>query len=200
MPVIDGTGLAGTFSNKRELTQAVTAALMRWEQLPTISRFAENTAAFIHDLEPDALATAGGDNTYVRMNILTSVGVRDREKTPRVVKEMTEIVAPAVGDPSLAERTWVLTRSSAAGYGAGGVRVNAVAASPDFTEDAKSTDALAKTTLLDRGAQPEEIAETIAFLAPPRACYITGATIAAGGPHRRLTPPLLTSPQTGKRS
>ena len=74
-----------------------------------------------------------------------------------------------------------MTRSWAAEYGASGVRVNAVAPGPVFTEGAKSTDALAKTTLLNRGAQPEEIAETIAFLASSRAAYITGATIAVDG-------------------
>jgi NAD(P)-dependent dehydrogenase (short-subunit alcohol dehydrogenase family) len=40
---------------------------------------------------------------------------------------------------------------------------------------------LAPTTLLGRGAQPEEIADVIAFLSTPRARYVTGATIAVDG-------------------
>jgi NAD(P)-dependent dehydrogenase (short-subunit alcohol dehydrogenase family) len=74
-----------------------------------------------------------------------------------------------------------MTRSWAAEYGDDGIRVNAVAPGPVFTEGAKNTIALGKTTPLNRGAQPEEIAETIAFLASPRASYITGATIAVDG-------------------
>jgi NAD(P)-dependent dehydrogenase (short-subunit alcohol dehydrogenase family) len=37
------------------------------------------------------------------------------------------------------------------------------------------------TTLLARAAQPGEIAGLIAFLASPKASYITGAVIAADG-------------------
>ncbi|HEY3715809.1 MAG TPA: SDR family oxidoreductase [Jatrophihabitantaceae bacterium] len=51
------------------------------------------------------------------------------------------------------------------------VRVNAVAPGPVFTAGATEDriTALGNTTLLNRAAQPEEIAETIAFLASPRA-------------------------------
>jgi hypothetical protein len=37
MPMIDVTARAGTFSNKRELTPALTAALMRSDQVPTMA-------------------------------------------------------------------------------------------------------------------------------------------------------------------
>jgi hypothetical protein len=66
---------------------------MRWEQVPGIPWFVDNTAAFVHDLEPNALATSGGDSNYVRVEVLTPVGVLDRDKKLGVVKERTEIVA-----------------------------------------------------------------------------------------------------------
>jgi meso-butanediol dehydrogenase/(S,S)-butanediol dehydrogenase/diacetyl reductase len=39
--------------------------------------------------------------------------------------------------------------------------------------------ALGATTLLDRGAEPEEIAEVIAFLASPAAAYVSGHVLVA---------------------
>jgi NAD(P)-dependent dehydrogenase (short-subunit alcohol dehydrogenase family) len=42
-------------------------------------------------------------------------------------------------------------------------------------------DTLGATTALKRPAEPEEIAEFVAFLASDRASYITGATLAVDG-------------------
>jgi NAD(P)-dependent dehydrogenase (short-subunit alcohol dehydrogenase family) len=76
-----------------------------------------------------------------------------------------------------------LTRAWAAEFSPAGVRVNAVAPGPVYSDGAapERIDALATTTLLGRGAQPEEIADVIAFLCTPRARYITGATIPVDG-------------------
>jgi NAD(P)-dependent dehydrogenase (short-subunit alcohol dehydrogenase family) len=76
-----------------------------------------------------------------------------------------------------------MTRSWAAEFSPAGVWVNAVAAGPVFTGGAAPDriEALGATTLLGRAAQPAEIAELIAFLASPKAGYVTGAVIAADG-------------------
>ena len=94
---------------------------MRWEKVPPISLFLNNTAAFVHDLPADAISNAAGDSNYVRVQVLTPVGVLDREKQLGVVKELTDIVAAAAKDPSLTERTWVLlTESPEGGWGIAG--------------------------------------------------------------------------------
>jgi len=121
MPMIDVYATAGTFANRSELAKDLAAAMMRWEGVPEISLFLDNTAAFVHELDPDALANAAGDSNYVRVQILTPVGVLDRDKQLGVVKEMTEIIAAAAGDPSLVERTWVLiTEAPDGGWGIDG--------------------------------------------------------------------------------
>ena len=114
--MIDVYAAAGTFSDKHRLAQDLARAVMRWEAVPEIPLFADNTAAFIHDLPAEAISTAAGRSDYVRVQVLTPVGVLDRDKQLGVVKELTEIVAQAAGDPTLAQRTWVLTHRVAGGW------------------------------------------------------------------------------------
>jgi NAD(P)-dependent dehydrogenase (short-subunit alcohol dehydrogenase family) len=82
-----------------------------------------------------------------------------------------------------------MTRAWAAEYSASGVRVNAIAPGPVYTRTPSGPEfitALGQTTPMRRASQPEEIAEVIAFLASPRASYITGATVAADGGRRAV--------------
>jgi len=76
-----------------------------------------------------------------------------------------------------------MTRSWAAEFSPSGVRVNAIAPGPVLTNGAAPDriEALGATTLLARAAQPGEIANVIAFLASPKASYVTGAVFAADG-------------------
>jgi NAD(P)-dependent dehydrogenase (short-subunit alcohol dehydrogenase family) len=76
-----------------------------------------------------------------------------------------------------------MTRAWAAEFSPSGVRVNAIAPGPVFTAGAarERTEALGTTTLLNRAANVDEIAEVVGFLASPRASYITGAILAADG-------------------
>ncbi len=82
-----------------------------------------------------------------------------------------------------------MTRAWAAEYSPSGVRVNAIAPGPVYTPTPSGREfiaALGETTPMHRASQPEEIAEVIAFLASPRASYITGTTVAADGGRRAI--------------
>ena len=121
MPMIDVYATEGTFADRHTLAQNLAAAVMRWEQVPDLALFRNNTAAFVHDLPADSIANVVGESNYVRVQVLTPAGVLDRDKQLGVVKELTEIVAAAAGDPSLVERTWVLlTESPEGGWGIAG--------------------------------------------------------------------------------
>ena len=121
MPMIDVYSAPDTFADKHALAQDLAKAVMRWEQVPPIALFSKNTAAFIHELPADSLSNAAGESNYVRVQVLTPVAVLDRDKQLGVVKELTEIVAAAAGDPTLTERTWVLiTESPEGGWGING--------------------------------------------------------------------------------
>src|SRR3954468_18922753 len=101
MPMIDVYAAAGTFSDRHRLAQDLARAVMRWEAVPEIPLFAENTAAFVHDLPADAISPAAGRRGPVPVQVLTPAGVLDRDKQLGVVKELTEIGARAAGDPAL---------------------------------------------------------------------------------------------------
>jgi phenylpyruvate tautomerase PptA (4-oxalocrotonate tautomerase family) len=116
--MIDVYAAAGTFTDKHKLSQELANAVMRWEKVPPLALFKNNTAAFVHELPRDSLSNAAGDSNYVRVQVLTPVGVLDREKQIGVVRELTDIVAAAAGDATLANRTWVLiTESPDGGWG-----------------------------------------------------------------------------------
>ena len=121
MPMIDVYAASGTFTDKHALAQNLAAAVMRWEQVPDLALFRDNTAGFVHELPADAIANVNGEGNYVRVQVLTPIGVLDRDKQLAVVKELTEIVAAAADDATLAERTWVLlTESPEGGWGIAG--------------------------------------------------------------------------------
>jgi NAD(P)-dependent dehydrogenase (short-subunit alcohol dehydrogenase family) len=82
-----------------------------------------------------------------------------------------------------------MTRAWAVEYSARGVRINAIAPGPVYTPGPSGPEfisALGETTPMHRASQPEEIAEVVAFLASPRASYITGTTVAADGGRRAI--------------
>jgi phenylpyruvate tautomerase PptA (4-oxalocrotonate tautomerase family) len=119
--MIDVYAKEGTFRDRKGLAKDLAAAVMRWEKVPDLSLFRNNTAAFIHEMPADSLSNVVGDNNYVRVQVLTPVGVLDRDKQLGVVRELTDLVAAAAGDPTLKERTWVLlTESPEGGWGVGG--------------------------------------------------------------------------------
>jgi 2,5-dichloro-2,5-cyclohexadiene-1,4-diol dehydrogenase 1 len=83
----------------------------------------------------------------------------------------------------------ILTKSSAAEYGAMGIRINAV--SPGvirtpgveqyFAEQPKIAEGLKKAAVMNRLGEPEEIAEAVSFLSSDRASFITGQLLSVDG-------------------
>lgn len=80
-----------------------------------------------------------------------------------------------------------LTRQMAATLGRDGIRINCVAPSQARTDmlmsklSSEEIDQLEKTNPLGRLASPNEVAETICFLASERASYVNGAVLDVNG-------------------
>jgi phenylpyruvate tautomerase PptA (4-oxalocrotonate tautomerase family) len=144
MPMTDVYAATGTFADTHQLAIDLATAVMTVEQVPNIPMFRKNTAAFVHELPAGALANVDGDSNYVRVQVLTNSGALDRDKQLAVVSKLTEIIAAAAGDPTLADRTWVLlTEAPEGGWGlAGHANTNAelvTAARAQLAELAKNS-------------------------------------------------------------
>jgi NAD(P)-dependent dehydrogenase (short-subunit alcohol dehydrogenase family) len=83
----------------------------------------------------------------------------------------------------------ILTKSSAAEYGAQGIRINAVSPGIIRTpgiekymeEQPKAAAHLVKRPVMKRLGEPDEIAEAVSFLSSDRASYITGQLLSVDG-------------------
>jgi len=122
MPMIDVYAAADLFpvGTDRELGEQLTLAILRAEGVATPAPFhLNNTAAYIHRMEPSAVQTAATASARtVRVQIVTPPGALTREGQKQLVKEVTEIVTQVSGDPSQASRTWViLTEAAEGGWG-----------------------------------------------------------------------------------
>jgi len=119
--MIDVYATSGTFKDPKALARDLAETLMKIEQVPNIPMFRKNTAGFIHELPNGALSNVDGDGNYVRVQVLTNAGALNREKQLAVVRQFTDLVAAAAGDPSLTARTWVLlTEAIEGGWGLAG--------------------------------------------------------------------------------
>lgn len=121
MPMIDVYAPKGLFADKAKLLQDLNDTLMRWENVPPIALFKDNTAAYLHELESGSFANASGESRHVRIQVLTPSGILDRDKKLGVTKDMTQLIAVAAGDGSLAERVWIqIVEAPDGGWGIGG--------------------------------------------------------------------------------
>ena len=119
MPMIDVYAPADLFpvGSDGKLGHELTMAVLRAEGVATPGPFhLNNTAAFIHRLDPHAVSTAAADSArVVRIQVVTPPGALSREGQKQLTKEATDIVVKTSGDPTQAGRTWVILNEAAEG-------------------------------------------------------------------------------------
>ena len=125
MPMIDVYARSDLFpaGSDRQLGADLTAAVLRAEGVAAPGPFhLDNTAAYIHRMDPAAVHTAAtGAARTVRVQVITPPGALTRDGQRQLVREITEIVTKASGDPTQAQRTWVLlTEAAEGGWGLAG--------------------------------------------------------------------------------
>jgi phenylpyruvate tautomerase PptA (4-oxalocrotonate tautomerase family) len=116
--MIDIYATRGTFADPHGLARDAAAAVMTVERVPDIPMFRQNTAAFVHELDPGSLSDVDGAHDHVRVQVLTNAGALDRDKQLAVVAKLTALVVEAADNPGLDKRTWVLlTEAPDGGWG-----------------------------------------------------------------------------------
>jgi phenylpyruvate tautomerase PptA (4-oxalocrotonate tautomerase family) len=116
--MIDVYAATGTFADTKKLATELASTLMRIEGVPDIPMFRQNTAAFIHEIPSANASNVDGDNTHVRVQVLTNAGALDRQKQLAVVAEFSTLIGTAAGDNTVSDRTWVLlTEAVDGGWG-----------------------------------------------------------------------------------
>jgi len=125
MPMIDVYAPRDIFPAGTEglLGKELTMAVLRAEGVATPGPFhLNNTAAFLHLMEPGQIHTAATHSARtVRVQIITPPAALTREGQKQLVKEITEIVTKVSNDPTQSSRTWViLTEAAEGGWGLSG--------------------------------------------------------------------------------
>src|SRR3984885_152102 len=103
MPMIDVYARKDLFpeGTDRQLGEELTLAVLRAEGVASPGPFhLNNTAAYIHRMDPHAVHTAATDSARtVRVQIITPPGALSRDGQKQLVKEATEIVTKISADP-----------------------------------------------------------------------------------------------------
>ncbi len=125
MPMIDVYAREDLFpaGTDRQLGEQLARAVIRAEGVMDPGPYTlNNTAAYIHRMNPHAVHTASTDSARtVRVQVITPPGALTREGQKQLVREVTEIVTKISGDPTQASRTWVLlTEAAEGGWGISG--------------------------------------------------------------------------------
>lgn len=117
------------------------------------------------------------------VNTLSIYGIAapDQRIYEGALYEGRAINTPAIYSASKAG-LWGLTTYLASYYGAQGLRVNAVTPGGVFSgQNDTFVDRYSARTMLDRMAEPHEIADAMAYLVSDKASYITGQNIVVDG-------------------
>jgi 3-oxoacyl-[acyl-carrier protein] reductase len=189
----DGTlAMEANLANPSECQKLVAKSLDHFGRFDVLANVAgDYTAAPIEDMSEEAWQAMFDANLRSTFNMMVAaVPIMRDQGSGRIVNissvdalvpkpKMVHYAAAKAGVDSL-------TKSFAAAYGADGIAVNGVAPGPVATERAKSEGWLAgsiEQTVLGRAAEPEDIAEVVAFLASEASRCITGETIIASCGH-----------------